>query len=134
MSSGLEAMMKQDDEMQWIIPAVRVQLPDGSTLVRPGKAVQRGTASQVAKWTGLSTKTLGRLADAGLIRRIMATPSHHMYYPGDVEELMQATVDDPDWWTPERKRLYFEAREIREMGVENERGSAPQDSDSKTQP
>lgn len=103
--------------MPWIVPSLVVRLADGSTLVKPGRAVQRGTASQVAKWTGLSTKTLGRLAEAGLITRAKATPTLHYYYPGEVEALMQATADNPDWWTPARKRLYFEAREIREMKI-----------------
>jgi hypothetical protein len=108
-------MNRQENEMPWIIPALELKLADGSTLVKPLKAVRRGTASQVAKWTGMSTKTLGRLADAGLITRAKGTPVLHFYFPGEVEALIQATIDDPDWWTPERKRLYFEAREIREI-------------------
>lgn len=88
------------------IPAVRVQLPDGSTLIRPGKAIQRAQAHIVAKAFGLSTKTLLRLAEAGHIRSARVTPSTTFYYPGEIEDFIQKMEDNPDFWTPKRRREF----------------------------
>ena len=65
----------------WFIPAKVIQLADGSTLVKPGRAIQRAKAAQVAKMTGVHRKTLSALADCGLIRRAAPSPSGACYFP-----------------------------------------------------
>lgn len=98
----------------WIIPPLRLHLADGSTLVKPGKAVQRGTAEQVSKWTGISTKTLARLAEAGFIRCAKPTPWLLFYYPGEIEEFVAKTEADPDFWSKVRRDAYITSRRLRE--------------------
>ena len=103
-----------EPEIPWIIPALRLHLADGSTLVRPCKAVQRGTAVQVAKWTGVSTKTLARLAEAGFIRASKPTPWLLLYYPGEIEEFIVKTEADPDFWSKVKRAAYITSRKLRE--------------------
>ena len=91
----------------WVIPATTVQLPDGSTLVKPGKAVQRAIGSRVAKITGVSVKTLAALADCDLIRRERPSPRQSFYYPGEVEELLAKTAADPDFWNKVRTQAFL---------------------------
>ena len=97
-------------DMPWHIPAVKVQLADGSTLIRPQKAIQRAQAPAVAKAFGLSTKTLFRLAEAGYITSARVTKSCTFYYPGEIEEFFQKMQREPDHWTPKRCREFGLAR------------------------
>ena len=83
----------------WIIPAKVIHLADGSTLVKPGKAIQRAKAATVAKLTGVHRKTLSALAECGLIRRCYPSPHCAHYYPGEVEDLLAQTEADPEFWS-----------------------------------
>jgi hypothetical protein len=103
--------MSQDSA--WYIPPTAVRLADGSTLIRPGKAVQRARGSLVAKWTGVPRKTLAALADCGLIRRCHPSPGVAHYYPAEVEALIARTEDDPDFWNQVRVRAYLTGRRLR---------------------
>lgn len=100
-------------EPTWIIPATTVQLPDGSTLVKPGKAVQRATVARTAKITGVHPKTLSALADCGLIRRDRPSPRQSFYYPGEVESLLARTSDDPSFWDTVRTRAFLTGKDLR---------------------
>ena len=93
-------------DMPWHIPVVKVQLTDGSTLLRPQKAIQRAQAPVVAKAFGLSSKTLFRLAEAGHITSARVTKSCTFYYPGEIEEFIQKMQREPDYWTPQRCREF----------------------------
>ena len=101
-------------EIPWLIPTLKIHLADGSTLVKACKAVQRGTAVQVSKWTGISTKTLARLADAGFIRASKPTPWLVLYYPGEIEEFIRKTEADPDFWIKVKRDAYITSRKLRE--------------------
>ena len=101
-------------DIPWLIPAIKLHLADGSTLVKPCKAVQRGTAEQVSKWCGISTKTLDRLAEAGFIRRSKPTPWLLFYYPGEIEEFIAKTESDPDFWCKVKRDAYVTSRRLRE--------------------
>jgi hypothetical protein len=98
----------------WIIPAKTIQLPDGSTLVKPGKAVQRCKAAEAAKITGVSRKVLAALAECGLIRRAQVSPAGAMYYVGDIEEFIARTEADPAFWTAAKVKAYLTGRTIKD--------------------
>jgi hypothetical protein len=97
----------------YFIPAKTIQLPDGSTLVKPGKAITRCKASQAAKLTGVSRKVLARLAECGLIRRACPSPAGAMYYPAEVESFIARTENDPDFWDDVRTQAYLSGKTIR---------------------
>lgn len=97
----------------WYIPAIVAQLPDGSTLVKPGRAVRRGTAAQVAHWTGVGRKTLAKLAEAGLISRAQPSRGIYWYFPAEVEALIQSTIADPAWWETVRTKAHLKGRNLR---------------------
>lgn len=96
-----------DPKAPWIIPSIAVKLPDGSTLVKPGKAVQRATGSRVSSITGVQRKTLSALADCGLIRRERPSPGQVFYYPGEVEDLLRQTAEDPEFWNQVRTQAFL---------------------------
>jgi hypothetical protein len=98
------------NETTWVFPALVLHLADGSALVKPQKPVQRACARVTAKITGISARTLERLAQSGFIRRAMPTERMALYYPGEVEAFLRATEADPAYWTPERRRQYGMAR------------------------
>lgn len=97
----------------WIIPAAAVQLPDGSTLIKPGKAVQRATVSRTVKLTGVQSRTLAALADCGLIRRERPSPRQAFYYPAEVEDLLRRTSEDPDFWNQVRTKAFLAGSNLR---------------------
>lgn len=99
--------MSQLEHNTWVIPAAVVQLPDGSTLVKPGKAVQRANVARTVKLTGVSAKTLTALADCGLIRRERPSPRQSFYYPGEVEALLAKTAEDPAFWNEVRTKAFL---------------------------
>lgn len=97
----------------WIIPAITVQLPDGSTLIKPGKAVQRAPVARAAKLTGVHPKTLAALADCGLLRRDRPSPRQSFYYPCEIEALLLRTSTDPDFWDRVRTRAFLRGKDLR---------------------
>ncbi len=76
-------------------------------LLKPQKPVRRGTAKQVSKWTGIPKKCLRRLAQSGFIRESRPTINTIFYYPAEIEDFIQQTEQDPDFWTPQRRREYL---------------------------
>jgi len=98
----------------WIVPCLRMRLPDGSYLIKTSKPVLRATSSQTAKITGVSKKNLALLADVGYIRRARPTPHTVFYYPGEVEAFIRKTEEDPDFWTQARRDAYITTRRLRE--------------------
>jgi len=105
--------MTNSDDSTWFIPAKVIRLADGSTLVKPGRAIQRAKASQVSKMTGVHRKVLSALADCGLIRRASPSPQGAMYYPSEVSDLITATESDPDFWTAVRTRAYLTGTKLK---------------------
>lgn len=101
-------------EAAWYTPTLVMRLADGSTMLKPGKPVQRATSSQVAKWTGISKKNLRQLAEIGLIREARPTPWSLHYYPAEVEEFIAKTEADPDFWNKVRKDAYIQSRRLRD--------------------
>jgi hypothetical protein len=85
-------------------------LADGSILLKPQKPELRATARQTAKQTHISQKTLARLAESGFIRCARVTPGLILYYPAEVEAFIKTVEENPDFWTPERRRQYGLAR------------------------
>lgn len=105
--------MPDPAEIPWFIPSTTVRLPDGSTLVKPGKAIQRAKAERVAAIFGIDVRVLSRLADCGLIRRATLTPRVVFYYPGEIEELIKKTEEDPGFWNDVRLKAYLTGDGIR---------------------
>ena len=97
-------------EGSWYIPYRLMQLADGSTLVKPLKPVQIMSARETAKFLKLSTKTLARLAESGFIRVRLGSPRIPQYFPGEIIEFLDQTIENPDFWTPERRAQYGLAR------------------------
>ncbi|MEO5715042.1 MAG: hypothetical protein ABIT37_16305 [Luteolibacter sp.] len=97
----------------WIIPPITVLLPDGSTLVKPGKAIQRATGSRTSKLTGVHRQTLTALADCGLITRERPSPGQVFYYPGEVEDLLKKTRDDPSFWNEVRTKAFLNGTDLK---------------------
>ena len=93
-------------KIPWYVPQTTLHLADGSTLVKPGKAIQRGQAKAVAKAFQISLRTLSLLAEAGHIRAARVGPQLTYYYPGEIEEFFQKMEREPDYWTPQRRREY----------------------------
>lgn len=108
-------------KIPWYIPTTTVQFADGSTLVKPGKAIQRGTAKQVARAFGVSTRTLSRLAEAGIIRQARLSPQVTFYYPGEIQAFMDETEANPDHWNEKRLREYGLARAVKRNAKMNEK-------------
>lgn len=100
----------------WYIPTLTLHLADGSTLIKPLKAIQRANAKTVAKYFALSTRTLSRLAEAGEIRSCRLTPQVTYYYPGEIEEFIKKMEENPDHWTPKRRREYGLVRAAKSTG------------------
>lgn len=98
----------------WYTPTLVLRLADGSTMLKPGKPVQRGTSNQVSKWTGISKKNLRLLADIGLIREARPTPWTLFYYPAEVEDLISKTEADPNFWDKVKRDAYIQVRRLRD--------------------
>lgn len=98
----------------WFIPSTVIRLADGSTLVKPGRAVQRARVADVVRWTGVHRKTLSALADCGLIRRALPSPHAPHYYPAEVEALLKRTEEDPEFWNDVRRRAFLSGTRLRE--------------------
>ena len=106
-------MTESTSETCWVIPAISVQLPDGSTLVKPGKAIQRATIQRAAKITGVHRKTLHALADCGLLRRERPSPGQSFFYPGEIEALLKKTAEDPEFWNTVRTKAFLSGKDLR---------------------
>ncbi len=98
----------------YYIPASVMQLADGTTMIKPGKAILRAKAARVSAMTGLSRKVLSNLADCGYIRRCQPSPEGTCYYPSEVEEFIQKTESDPNFWNSVRLRAYLKGESIKE--------------------
>ena len=101
----------------WYLPVRVVALGDGSYRLFPGKPVRRGTCKEVSKATGVHRKVLHALAEAGLIRRAKPSPSTSFFYFAEVEDLIQKTEADPDFWTSVRKSAYLKGLNLRSSKV-----------------
>lgn len=97
----------------WFFPYREMRLADGSVLVKPLKPVLVMSARDTARFTKLSTKTLARLAESGIIRAEWPTPRMPRYFPGEVFEFLRETRENPDYWTPDRLRQYGMARRVK---------------------
>lgn len=106
-------MTEKDPKATWVFPATVTKFPDGSCLVKPGKAIQRATVAQAVKITGVHRKTLHALADAGLIHRERPSPSQAFFYPGEIEDLLKQTADDPSFWNKVRTRAFLTGKDLR---------------------
>jgi transposase-like protein len=116
MKTTTAAPAPDDDPLKnipWYTPVTVLHLADGSTLVKPGKAIQRGTAKKVARAFGVSPRTLSRLAEAGLIRQARLSPQVTLYYPGEIQKLIEETEANPDYWNDKRLREYGLARAVK---------------------
>lgn len=105
--------MKTELQAAWYIPAKPILLPDGSTLIKPGRAIQRAKASQCARFTGVHRRVLANLAECGYIRRASPSPAGAMYYPAEIEEFIARTEADPAFWNEVRIRAYLSGKTIR---------------------
>ena len=94
----------------WIISYLSLKLADGTYILKPQKPVFRASARVTSKLTHVSEKTLVRLAESGFISCALSTPGCRLYYPAEVEEFLQKTIADPDFWTPARRKQYAMAR------------------------
>jgi hypothetical protein len=75
-------------------PANKQRLPDGRWVVTPGEPQMRVRTYDAVRITGLPSKTLHRLADAGLIRRAMVTPNIVFWWPAEIEALIERVAQD----------------------------------------
>lgn len=104
-------MTPESNQKLWHIPTVTVQLADGSTLVKPGKAVLRAGPAATEKITGISPKQLRELAEEGYIRRGNPTRGKVYYYPAEVTSLAEYIEGNPDFWTnPLTRKNYLQTR------------------------
>jgi hypothetical protein len=63
--------------------------------------------------------TLAALAECGLIRRFMPSPRTPWYYPGEVEEFIQRTESEPDFWNKVRTRAFLSGKKLRGVNIEH---------------
>jgi len=106
-------MTDHPPDTTWMIPAKTRKLPDGSTLVMPGKAIQRATAAATIKLTGIPGKVLHNLADCGLIRRSQPSIQKFFFYPGEIEEFLLKTEEDPAFWDEVKIKAYLTGKDLR---------------------
>jgi hypothetical protein len=94
----------------WIISYLELKLADGTILLKPQKPIFRASSKVTAKLTHVSQRTLVRLAESGFISCLKSCPGTRLYHPAEVEAFLQRTIDEPDFWTPARRRQYGMAR------------------------
>lgn len=109
----------------WFVPTIEMRLPAGELLIKTLKPVLVASASQTAKWTGLSKKKLRNLAEAGFIREARPTPQTLLYYPGEVWDFIRQTEADPDFWNGDRLTIYLRARRSRDPRHHSTAAGAP---------
>lgn len=78
----------------WAFPARKQKLPDGRWVVMPGEPQARCRTAEAVKITGLPSKVLHRLADAGVIRRAAITPNIVLWWPGEIESVIERASKD----------------------------------------
>jgi len=106
-------MTERPPETTWFIPAQTVKLPDGSTLVKPGKAIQRASLTTTIKLTGVPRRILNALAECGLITREKPSPLTSVFYPAEVHDLLRRTAEDPGFWNEVRTKAYLKGRSLK---------------------
>lgn len=111
----------------WFTPTRVMELPDGSILIKRGKPIQRATSTETSKWTGISLKNLRILADAGFIRCARPTLGSAFYYPGEIEEFIRRTEEDPAFWTKVRRDAYLQCARLRDKRRKPRPGDPSQD-------
>lgn len=89
----------------FVFPARKQKLPDGRWVVVPGEPQMRCRTNDTVRITGIPSKTLHRLADAGIIRRAMVAPNIVFWWPGEIEEVIERAATDEAW----AKRVSFAA-------------------------
>ena len=78
----------------WVFPANKQRLPDGRWVITPGKPQLRVRTAEAVRITGIPSKKLHRLADAGLIRRAIVTSSIVLWWPAEIEALIERAAQD----------------------------------------
>lgn len=78
-------------------PASKQRLSDGRWIVTPGEPVMRCRTAETVRITGIPSKTLHKLADAGVIRRATVTPNIVYWWPAEIEDVIQRAAAD-DWF------------------------------------
>lgn len=112
--AAMEAAARAGDlDGVWHIPHVKVRLPDGSTLLRPQKAVLWMKIADCSAATGVAPKTLNRLAECGMLTRQRHSPNQSWFMPGEVFEFLERT-QDPEFWSKARRQAYLTGRTLRE--------------------
>ena len=106
-------MTEPTPQSSWFIPAATVKLPDGSTLVKPGKAIQRASLTATVKLTGVPRRILNALAECGLITREKPSPLTSWFYPGEVHDLLRRTAEDPTFWNEVRTKAYLKGSSLK---------------------
>lgn len=106
-------MTEKPPQSTWFIPATITRLPDGTTVVRPGKAVQRTTLSLASKITGVHARTLRSLSECGMIRKANPSPGQTLVYPAEIEELLRKTEEDPHFWNAVRTAAFLKGKSLR---------------------
>lgn len=103
--------------MGWYIPAIVLSAGDGTYIIKPGRPIQRGNAEQVARATGVHRKVLHRLADIGLLSRERPTPFTSVFYFAEVENLLERTKTEPNFWDEIKREAYLSGKSLRESGA-----------------
>lgn len=78
----------------FVFPARKQRLPDGRWVVTPGEPEMRVRTHDAIRITGIPSKTLHRLADAGFIRRAAITPNIVFWWPAEIESLITRCAQD----------------------------------------
>jgi hypothetical protein len=93
------------------VPTVLPQ-GDGSFVVKAGKPLmgrQKLLIRDAAKRCGLSTSTLWRLYDCGLIEGERPSPRKTFIYLDSLEAHLKASADQEYWDKPERREQYLKS-------------------------
>ena len=106
--------MPTEDDFPWFIPSRKMLLGDGSTLVKPLKAVQWADSPRVVAWTGVKRKTLHALAECGLIRCRKPSPHVRQYLPAEVQEFLERTEREPGFWNEVRTKAFLRGERLKE--------------------
>lgn len=72
-----------------VFPARKQKLPDGRWVITPGEPEMRVRTQDAVRISGIPSKTLHRLADAGMIRRAAVTANIVFWWPAEIEQLIE---------------------------------------------
>lgn len=81
-------------ETHWTFPARKLRMPDGRWMITPGEPQMRCRTAEAVRITGIPSKTLHKLADAGIIRRAMLTPNIVLWWPAEIEAVIERAAQD----------------------------------------